>query len=116
MPFIKMTSFSSSRADNNDDDAAAASFDYSGMAPRLLARSLAGNDTQKVGGQSTYISVADRSLPATAPWTLDGELLPRLRVSWRLLYPIFQAMFRLREFKLKGDRCTWPKSRFRRHR
>ena len=71
-----MTSFSSSRADNDDDDdAAAASFDYSGMAPR----SLAGNDTQKVGGQSTYISVADRSLPSTRP---IGELLPRFRGTW----------------------------------
>ena len=106
-----MTSFSSSRADNDDDGAAAASFDYSGMAPR----SLAGNDTQKVGGQSTYISVADRSLPTAAPW-LDGEWLPRLRVSRRLLYPIFKAMLRLREFKLKGERCTVPKGRFRRHR
>ena len=72
MPFIKMTSFSSSAADNDDDDdAAATSFDYSGMAPR----SLAGNDTQKVGGQSTYISVADRSLP-TASRPLD--------VGWRM--------------------------------
>ena len=37
-----------------------------------LSRS-AGNDTQKVGGQSTYISVSDRSLRPI------GELLPRLR-------------------------------------
>ena len=46
------------------------------LARSVVRRSSAGNDTQKVGGQSTYISVANRSLPSTR---LIGELLPRFR-------------------------------------
>ena len=73
MPFIKMTSFSSSTA---DADADAASFDYSGMAPRSTA---AGNDTQKVGGTIDLHQRGGSVTAAHQPLRPIGELLPGLR-------------------------------------